>query len=92
MKLKNWSMYCVPLSDFSAPELNKYYLQGNVYDNPKFTDGLFVSTSRIMDIIDMRDYKVGVTKNGSEYELHKEDVDPKCEKQYPNYYDKLKCK
>lgn len=92
MKLKNWSIYSVPLNDFSAPELSKFYLQGNVYGNQKFPDGTFVSTSRIIDIKDMGDYKVGVTRSGSEYELHKEDVDPECEKQYPNYYERLKCK
>lgn len=90
MRLKNWSVYSVPLNDFAAPELSKFYLQGNVYDNPKFPDGTFVSTSRIMEIKNIGEYKVGITRSGSEYELHKEDVDKECEKQYPNYYDKLK--
>jgi hypothetical protein len=83
-------MYSVPLSDFSAPELNKFYLQGDVYGNPKFPDGSFVSTSRIIDIKDMGEYKIGITRSGSEYELHKEDVSTECEKQFPNYYDRFK--
>jgi hypothetical protein len=85
-------MYCVPLSDFSAPELSKFYLQGDVYGNSKFPDGSFISTSRIIDIKDMGDYKIGIARSGSEYELHKEDVSVECEKQFHNYYERLKCK
>ena len=90
MRLKNWSIYSVPLNDFAAPELSKFYLQGNVYGNPKFQDGSFVTTSRIIEIKDMVDYKIGITRSGSKYELHKEDVDKECEEQFPNYYDRLK--
>lgn len=90
MKLKNWSVCGVPLNDFTAPELSKFYLQGEVYGNPKFPDGSFVTTSRIIEIKDIGNYKIGLTRSGSEYELHKEDVDKECEKQHPNYYERLK--
>jgi hypothetical protein len=90
VKLKNWSVYGIPLNDFAAPELSKFYLQGNVYGNPKFPDGSFISTSRLLEIKDMGCCKIGVTRSESEYELYKEDVSVECEKQFPNYYDRLK--
>lgn len=31
-------------------------------------------------------------RSSSRYELHKEDVNKECEKQYPNYYERLKYK
>ena len=30
-----------------------------------------------------------ITRSGSVYELHKEDVDKDAEKQFPNYYERL---
>lgn len=89
MRLKNWSMFVTTANDFMAPELGIPHLQGNVYDNPKFVDGSFVHTSRIIEIKDMGTYKLATTRSGSEYELYKEDVSAECEKQYPNYYDRL---
>lgn len=95
MKLKNWSIITDinTKPNYVAPEMmhyHFYYLQGNVYDNPKFYDGRNVITSRIMKINDKGDYKEAITKSGSVYELHKEDVAPVCEKQYPSYYERLK--
>ena len=88
MRLKNWSITTdININpNYVAPEMMHYHLQGNVYDNPKFYDGRNIITSRIMEINDKGDYKEAITKSGSVYELHKEDVDPVCEKQYPNYY------
>ena len=90
MKLKNWSIVSDVISNYAAPEISHYYLQGNVYGNPKFEDGSNVITSRIMEIIHKGDHKEAITRSGSIYELYKEDVDPACEKQYPNYYKRVK--
>lgn len=89
MKLKNWSVTSNN-NGFMAPEMMKFYLQGNVYGHPRFNDGDPVTTSRIIEINDKGDYKECITRSGSVYELYKEDVDSSAEKEYPNYYDRLK--
>jgi len=48
-----------------------------------------VYTSRIIKIQDMGEYKLAITRSGSEYKLYKEDVSVECEKQFTNYYDRL---
>jgi hypothetical protein len=79
MKLENWSVvYDNNVDPYTAPELIRSVLQGNVYGNPKFDDGTFICTSSIVgknngDII---------TKSGSRYELG--NVDPAYEALYPN--------
>ena len=90
MKLKNWSITSDVNPNFVAPEMMHFHLQGNVYGHPRFNDGDPVTTSRIIEINDKGDYKECITRSGSVYELHKEDVDPNAEKEYPNYYDRLK--
>lgn len=92
MKLKNWSVFQRDESGFLPPELHRNYLQGDVYGNPKFRDGEFVTTSRIINIVDKGTHKEAETWSGSIYELHKEDVDPNAEKQFPNYYERLEIK
>ena len=52
MKLKNWSVTSDVDERWIAPEMMHYHLQGNVYGNPKFGDGYFVITSRIIEIND----------------------------------------
>ena len=52
MRLKNWSVTGGFSQNFTAPELRKYYLQGNVYGHPDFKDGDPVITSRIIKIND----------------------------------------
>ena len=86
MRLKNWSATGGFNQDFTAPELKKYYLQGNVYGHPNFKDGDPVITSMIMKINDKGNYKEVITKSGSVYELYKEDVDKYAEEQFPDYY------
>ena len=44
----------------------------------------------LMFITDKGNYKEAITRSGSVYELHKEDVSKECEEQYPNYYERLK--
>lgn len=90
MKLKNWSITNGVNPNFVAPEMTHFHLQGNVYGHPRFNDGDPVITSRIFEINDKGDYKEVITRSGAVYELYKEDVDPECEKQFPNYYDRLK--
>lgn len=89
MRLKNWSVFSED-NEYLAPELRSYRLQGNVYGHPKFNDGDPVSTNRIVKIADKGTYKEVVTQSGSVYELYKEDVNTDCEKQFPNYYERLK--
>lgn len=89
MRLKNWSVFSED-NEYLAPELRSYRLQGNVYGHPKFNDGDPVSTNRIVKITDKGTYKEVVTQSGSVYELYKEDVNTDCEKQFPNYYERLK--
>lgn len=91
MRLKNWSMYTTRTSDFMAPELGIPHLQGDVYGHPRFEDGDSINTSRIIEIQDKGEYKLAITRSGSEYELHKEDVATECEKQFPNYYNRIAC-
>ena len=90
MRLKNWSVTSDVEVRFAAPEMMHYHLQGNVYDHPRFNDGDPVITSRIIEINDKGDYKEAITRSGSVYELHREDVDMEAEKQFPNYYERLK--
>ena len=90
IKLKNWSVYMNNHEGFKAPELATYHLQGYVYGHSRFNDGDPVTTSRIVEIRDEGDHKEAVTRSGSVYFLYKEDVNPECEKEYPNSYDRLK--
>lgn len=89
MKLKNWSVFSKG-SEFLPPELQSPHLQGDVYGNDKFPDGTYVHTSRIIGIEDKGTHKEVTTASGSVYELHKEDVDPVAEQQFPGYYERLK--
>ncbi len=88
MRLKNWSV--TVKNRFSAPEIVQYHLQGNVYGHQMFNDGTPVITSMIVKVNDKCDYKEVITRSGSIYELHREDVDKEAEEQFPNYYDRLK--
>lgn len=90
MRLKNWSVTSDVDARFIAPEMIHYHLQGNVYGHPRFNDGDPVTTSRIIEINDKGDYKEAITRSGSVYELYREDVDKEAEKQFPNYYERLK--
>ena len=90
MRLKNWSVTSDVNPNFVAPEMMHFYLQGDVYGHPRFEDGAPVTTSRIIEINDKGDYKEAITRSGSVYELYKEDVDVDAEKEYPNYYERLK--
>ena len=89
MLLKNWSVTSDVDVRFTPPELMHYHLQGEVYGHPRFDDGIFVVTSRIIEINDKGDYKEVITRSGSVYDLHREDVDKEAEKRYPNYYERL---
>ena len=89
MRLNNWSVSGGCDQNFTAPELRKYYLQGNVYGHPDFKNGDPVITSRIIKINDKGSHKEAITKSGSVYELYKEDVDKYAEEQFPNYYDRF---
>lgn len=90
MIVKNWSIFANDNHGFPAPETCSKHLQGNVFGNPKFHEGDPINTSRIIHIEDMGDHKDIITKSGSRYSVYPEDVNPECEKQFPNYYERLR--
>lgn len=90
MIVKNWSIFANDNHGFHAPETCSKHLQGNVFGNPKFHEGDPINTSRIIHIEDMGDHKDIITKSGSRYSVYPEDVNPECEKQFPNYYERLR--
>jgi hypothetical protein len=89
MILENWSVTS-NANRYVAPEIMHYYLQGNVFGHPNFEDDTFVVTSRIVEINDKDTYKEVITKSGSVYELYKDNVNKEAEKEYPDYYERLK--
>ncbi len=77
-------------SYYTAPELHSHKLHGKVYGHLKINNGDSIDTSGIVKIIDKGTHKEIETLSGSIYELHKENVDSKSEKQFLNYYERLK--
>lgn len=67
MRLENWSLCFRGYDFYIAPERQNISLQGNVYGHPKFEDGKFVVTSRVMDL-DISNGKAE-TYSGSKYAL-----------------------
>ena len=78
MKLENWSICTPKVNPFTAPELIPQCLQGNVYGHPRFRDGEFVISSRIVGIKE----NLILTYSGSTYELG--EPDPDYEDEYPD--------
>lgn len=78
-RLENWSL----TSGNHSVESGITYFQGNVYGHPRFVDGFFIHTTRIVN------YENGVfeTKSGSQYVLG--EVDKEYEKLFPNAYQRL---
>lgn len=87
--MKNWFIEEKARNDFQAPELRAKVLCGNVYGHPKFPDGSFIHTSRIVAIEDMGDHKDVLTQSGSRYSVLPKDVHPEAEKAFPGYYERL---
>lgn len=77
MRLENWSV-TGSNDPYKVPELQTKQLQGQVYDHPRFADGMFITTSTIIRVEDGRVR----TKSGSLYILG--EVDPKYEFEFPN--------
>ena len=86
-ELKNWSIG--PANPFVAPEVVSYIAFGNVFDNPRFKNGTYIHTSKIMKIVHCDDYKEIHTRN-SVYIVRPENVDPDYEREYPNAFKRLK--
>jgi len=82
-ELKNWSVG--PSNPFAAPEVVAYLAYGNVFENPRFKDGTYIHTSRIMNVVDCGEYKEIHTMN-SVYIVRPETVDPDYEAEYPKAY------
>lgn len=91
-ELKKWSIFVVSKSEFQAPELGVPHLQGEIFGDSRFPDGTHVNTSRLVGIADRGDFKKATTRSGTEYTLRENEVDPECEKQFPNYYQRLNLK
>jgi hypothetical protein len=49
-RLENWAVITAPVSMFMAPELCSKKLQGKIYDDPRFADGVNVHTSSLEEI------------------------------------------
>lgn len=65
MKLDNWAVVGVSDSPYSAPEQCTTVIVGNVYGNPRFSDGEQITSSRLLSIT----INVAKTFSGSVYEL-----------------------
>ena len=88
MILKDWSVTNSKFGFFLEDE-ESYHLQGRVYGHPKFEDGTYVRTSKIVSILSAGDYKEVVTRSGSLYELYKDNINPDCKTGYTNWIKEL---
>jgi hypothetical protein len=80
MRIENWAVVFPPsISPYTAPELLKQSLQGEIFGHPKFNDGKFVTTS---SIIGKNSRNEILTLSGSTYELGQ--IDPGYEEKFPN--------
>ena len=77
--LKNWSIYNIFFYSVA---------QGNVYDNPKFEDGTFITTSDILNFNIKEDHLEIETRN-SIYCIYQEDIDTDFKNDNPGYYEEL---
>lgn len=87
-RLKNWSIRRSG-SEWTAPELRSPILQGNVYGNPNFPDGAYITSSAIKKIDKTPGSAIVHTRSGSEYIIHATDVDPAYESLFPNAFGRL---
>lgn len=88
--VKNWSI-ATDNNGFTAPELTRYILQGNIYDDSRraFPDGTPIYTSSIRSITDCSTHKLVETRN-TVYTVCADDVDPGYEEAYPGAYERLR--
>jgi hypothetical protein len=68
-KLENWEI-TGDNDPFIAPECQKIYITGEIYNHPGFLDGTRITTSSIQGV---EDNNIVITKN-SKYELGEPDV------------------
>ena len=65
--LNNWSIISDP---YDAPELNIRFLQGNVFNSSKHSDGKFITTSRLVHVYENENGNViATTASGTNYNL-----------------------
>ena len=77
--LEQWTYQRRPIeAQYTAPELIHFILTGDVFDHPKFADGQYVETSRVVEI----GTDTITTYSGNVYTLG--DPYPDYEAQYPN--------
>lgn len=82
MRIDNWSLVVDP-DPYKAPEQLIPRIQGIVFGNPKFSEGLAVTTSAV---VGRRGDNV-CTRSGSEYQLGY--VDPLYEAAFPDALNRL---
>jgi len=87
LTLKNWSITSTAESSYSAPELYKLRIQGEVYNHPEFKDGTFIITSSIV-FVDA-EAKTITTASGSVYHLNKKDVDERYEDGFSDAFNRV---
>lgn len=64
MRIENW--FVTRLGDmYTSPEMSSMLIHGEVYGNPKFIDGTYINTSRVITV---EGNKI-TTRSGSVYEL-----------------------
>jgi hypothetical protein len=87
--MKCWSVISKS-NGFTAPELLKHYLNGQIYDDSRrlFSNGTGITTSSIHKITDCGTHKIVETKN-TLYAVYPTDVDPAYESAFPGAYAKL---
>jgi len=84
VRLENWSIIIDYPTPYAAPEQAHEHLQGNVYGHPKFTDGTYITTTRI-EHVDY-DRQLVHTRN-RHYHLGKPDAE--YEAAYPHAHARL---
>jgi hypothetical protein len=79
-RLENWSVICLNVNPYMAPEGQEKQLHGEVFDHPGFEDGEVISTSAIINYD--ADGKTVRTSSGSVYTLGK--ISEEYEALYPD--------
>ena len=80
IRINNWSIVG---DTYSAPELQRLCLKGEVYGHPRIEDGEMVKTSSIKGL----DGEHIISYSGTKYQLGS--VDPDYEKLYPGAKERL---
>ena len=89
MRLENWSVFKNDDINFCDSQDYPFRLEGHYTAVTRYLHDSYVITTEIVTVRDKGNYKEVVSKEGSVYKLYKDDVNPKAEERFPNYYDRL---